>query len=465
MKMPMATPPRSTDRNLDKRQDDDKTVRRVRSRPAMGTLAYWRGKLFRNSYRDRQGNTVEMPEYYVRMRHDGKTRRVRLKSADKDIAAGEALQLAQRLETDGWHAVTSGQARLPGSPTIEEFCEAYSNATEGMPKPPRPVSVATYVRSIKQLCALVGVKQIRDLDRNAIGKAGEAYRAQGRKAGRKESSITNTLAKILRNAAACFSDNAREAMERNGLKLDNPFDGIERSQDIRRFEPLETEMIDRIMADARLLLTGDPDAKDPEKTALAKEHKKNHGRLPQWRDIDFRQPHPDAYAALLLAYGAGLRANEIDKARWEWLVKKGDASFIKIPDEEGGFSPKGGEGRLVRIQPEVLDALIAARHDASPYVIGGNESTGKAVSGLAYRSPNTFRKINLWLRDRGVEKGKARGHPLHTLRKQYGSVVATQHGLFHAQHLLGHKSPIVTSKYYATPTAPPELTHFKIIAK
>ena len=442
-------------------QDGDKTLKRVRVRSGMGTVAYWRGKLFRNSYRDRNGVTIEIPEYYVRMRHEGVTKRVRLHTSDKDQAAEEALRLAGRLERDGWHAVTSGQARLPASPTIEQFCEAYAKATEGIPKPPRAVSVATYVRSLKQLCALAGVKQIRELDRNAIGRAGDVYRAQGRKQGRKESAITNTFAKILRNGAACFSDRAREVMERNGLKIGNPYDGVERSQDIRRFEPLSAEVIDRIMADAPLLLTGDPEAKNPETTPFAKQHKKSHGRLPQWRNVDFRQPHPDAYAALLLAYGAGLRANEIDKARWEWLRTKDDCCFVKIPDEETHFKPKGGEGRSVRVQRELNEALITSRQDASPFVIGGGESTGKAASGLAYRSPDTFRKINLWLRDRGVEKGKARGHPLHTLRKQYGSVVATQHGLFHAQHLLGHKSPVVTSKYYASPTASPELTHFK----
>ncbi len=447
----------------DKRQDNDKTSNRVRVRSGMGTVAYWRAKLFRNSYRDREGKTVEIPEYYVRMRRDGVTKRVRLHTSEKERAAEEALKLAHRLESDGWHAVTSGQARLPASPTIDEFCEAYVKAAEGMQRAPRAISVITYVRSLKQLCALAGVKQIRELDRNTIGKAGDAYRAQARKGGRKESAITNTFAKILRNAAACFSDKAREVLERNGLKLENPFDGVERSQEIKRYEPLKPEVIDLVMADAPLLLAGNPDAKDPTTTAFAKEHKKAHGKLPQWRDIDFRNPHPDAYAALLLAYGAGLRANEIDKARWDWIKEEGHSCFIQIPDEQGDFRPKGGEGRLVRIQREVLDALVKSRNTASPYIIGGNEPSGKAASGLAYRSPDTFRKINLWLRDRGVEKGKARGHPLHTLRKQYGSVIATQHGLFHAQHLLGHKSPVVTSKYYSSPTMVPELTHFKIV--
>ena len=63
--------------------------------------------------------------------------------------------------------------------------------------------------------------------------------------------------------------------------------------------------------------------------------------------------------------------------------------------------------------------------------------------------------LSLWLYRVARDENRLNDPPeLHTLPKQYGSVVATQHGLFHAQHLLGHKSPVVTSKYYATPTMP-----------
>ncbi len=450
----------------DKRQDNDKTPRRIRVRSGEGTVAYWKAKLFRNTYRDRGGRTVEIPEYYARMRHDGVTKRVRLGSSDKDKAAELALALSGRLSTEGWRAVAVGQARLPASPTIDEFCTAYARATESMRKPPRPISVANYVRSLKQLCALAGVRQIRELNKAAIGRAGDEYRLMGRKDRRKGSAITNTWAKVLRNAAACFSANAREIMERNGLKLENPFDGIERSQEIRRFEPLSNEVIHRLMKDFPLLLSGDANANDPASDPASHRFKEDHGRRPQWRDFDYRQPQRDAYVAFLLAFFLGLRANEIDKARWNWIGRTRDGDFrLSVPDEEGSFRPKGGEGRIIPIQKELVTALFGARSGVSRYMIGGPEIAeedvpSKKAQGLTYRNPGTFRKINLWLRERGVESGKARGHPLHTLRKQFGSMVATEHGLFQTQHVLGHKSPLVTSKYYATPTATLKLTHF-----
>jgi len=43
------------------------------------------------------------------------------------------------------------------------------------------------------------------------------------------------------------------------------------------------------------------------------------------------------------------------------------------------------------------------------------------------------------------------------MRKEFGSYVATSFSRFHAQKLLGHSSPNVTSDYYAGLTALPEL--------
>ena len=58
-----------------------------------------------------------------------------------------------------------------------------------------------------------------------------------------------------------------------------------------------------------------------------------------------------------------------------------------------------------------------------------------------------------WLHGMGVTSAK----PCHALRKEFGSYVATSFSLFHAQKLLGHSSPSVTSDYYAGLIGLPEL--------
>ncbi|HUJ43443.1 MAG TPA: hypothetical protein VLW52_07545, partial [Opitutaceae bacterium] len=196
MNAPQETQSVKAGRNPEMCQDGDKTARRIRVRSGEGTVAYWRNRLFRNTYRNRDGKTVEIPEYYVRMRHNGVSRRVRLHNSDKDKAAEEALGLAERLETEGWSAVTSRQARLPASPSIAEFCGLYRKAALSMERQPRNVTISLYCRCLRQICALAGIKQIRELDRAAVEKARDAYRAAARKEKRPESAIQNTLAKV-----------------------------------------------------------------------------------------------------------------------------------------------------------------------------------------------------------------------------------------------------------------------------
>lgn len=75
-----------------------------------------------------------------------------------------------------------------------------------------------------------------------------------------------------------------------------------------------------------------------------------------------------------------------------------------------------------------------------------------ATASIPYRCRETLRVVNAWLRERGVEAEEVRGNPLHRLRKQFGSEVATGFGLFAAQKPLGCSSPAVTSKYYAAQT-------------
>lgn len=454
MNMPNRTNQSTLNSNMESCQDSAKTQRPARARSGMATVAYWRDRLYNNSYKDRNGKTVIMPEYYVRLRHDGVTKQVRLDYSDRDKAAQQALDKFLRLEKEGWQVINSRLSRWPASPTIDEFCSFYREATASMERAPRNVSITTYCRCLRQIAKLAGAKRIRELNGEAIERARDAYRAKARETGRTDSGIQNTLAKMLRNAAACFSVEARAVMQRKGFVADNPFAGIRRTQEIQPVSPLPRAVVDRIYKEAHLLRDGDP------KAVAVKLKQRKAGRAP----IDFRTPHPAAYAALLLAIGAGLRANEIDKARWSWLMlnESGDC-FVEI-GAESDFMPKGGSLRRVKIQQSVYDALTALRTDmASPYILGGAERETESENGETYRCPNALRTVSAWLRTRGVEKGRARGNPLHCLRKQFGSEVATAFGLFAAQKLLGHSSPTVTARYYAAQTELPALTHVRIV--
>jgi integrase len=437
-------------------------VRKTRS--GQSTVNYWKAKLFTNSF-SKNGITYDIPEYYVRLRYDGITKKVRLHTSDKDEAAQEALMLFERLSKEGWNAVRKGQSRLAGSFTIEEFCESFKNAVRSMDDAPRSISVNQYIRHLRQICSLAGITRLQELTPQAIEKARDKYKALGREANRSEASIQNSLGIIIRNAAACFSKKARVIMERHGLSCENPFAGIPKSQRIEPVAAISEKILARIWSELPLLRDGDPKvkAKAASSRDYIKIYRKTHnGKAPRWLPIDYSKPHPEAYCAILLALGLGLRANEIDKARWSWIKfdSKGDCIFEVR--KEIDFTPKGGSTRFVRMPVDMYTELEKARTSLeSTYILGGTEKENTEVFG--YRRRSALRIAAAWLRDMGVETGKLRGNPLHRLRKQFGSEVATSFGLFQAQKLLGHSSPTVTAKYYAAQTNLPDLTHVRIL--
>lgn len=457
------TPPAAA-YNPEKRQVNDKTAKRARVRSGQGTVAYWKAKLFRNTYRDRDGNTVEIPEFYVRVRHAGLTRRIRLGTSDKDKAAEEALSRSERVFAEGWGVETSRLARMPLSPSIEDFCAAYGKAVQAMESPPRSITVAQYLRHLRQICRLAGVRTLRELTTPAIERARDKYRAKARADGRKDAQIQNSLGIIIRNASACFSADARAALARQGIKIEaNPFHGIRRFQKIETVKALDRAIIERIIRELPLLRDGDPDAEEPNLKRFAKAYRKKHGNnQPRWMPIDYTKPHPEAFRAILLGIGLGLRANEIDKARWGWIKRTSDGRDVIEISEEDDFRPKGGSTRIVPIERSLLLKLLETRKDASPYIIGGQGSASVEKNGFGYRCREVLRVVNDWLRLRGVESDSVRGNPLHALRKEFGSVVATEYGLFTAQKLLGHSSPTVTAKYYAAHTELPVMNHVRI---
>ena len=53
--------------------------------------------------------------------------------------------------------------------------------------------------------------------------------------------------------------------------------------------------------------------------------------------------------------------------------------------------------------------------------------------------------MNEWLRIHGVDALK----PLHTMRKEIGSIIASEHGIFEASRYLRHSDIRITSAIYA----------------
>lgn len=151
----------------------------------------------------------------------------------------------------------------------------------------------------------------------------------------------------------------------------------------------------------------------------------------------------EAFKVLLLCLYAGLRRNEADKLRWHSIdFKRG---IIRI-EAHADFSPKAetslGE---VPLDTEVIAILsgMRAREPKAEYVLAG-ETVNSDSAWRQYRAEKTFARLNAWLRMNGVKSQK----PLHSLRKEAGSLVCKQGGLFAASRFLRHADVAITAMHY-----------------
>ncbi|MEX2578808.1 MAG: tyrosine-type recombinase/integrase [Verrucomicrobiales bacterium] len=387
--------------------------------------------------------------YSMRLMHKGKRRRFSTGHTSIKDAKAKAKAIMADIQSRGFEEATRIHSKrrdqIPLNPTIEEFTELYRTVCSEFDRPPSRATRERYIRSLERIAESTGVRRIASLDERKVDEFKRRYLANGRKAKRVDQSIRITLNGILRNAASLFSTQALQSFRRKGLELENPFRGAQiRGIKIKPYSPLPREIVETIWKDSAKLRDGDPDADPPPEEVRPRDA------------IDFRQPHRDSYALLLLELGLGLRRNEADKARWDWFSKDGAGRrFIEVR-EDPHFRPKSGESRVIPVDNALWEALVEVKENEE-FVVDGHAPEElrpeKDKKSATYRCDQAHRVFVAWLRKMGVDDPK----PCHRLRKEFGSFVSTTFGLFYAQRFLGHSSPSVTSAYYAGLTDFPQL--------
>jgi integrase len=154
------------------------------------------------------------------------------------------------------------------------------------------------------------------------------------------------------------------------------------------------------------------------------------GRIEEWK-------------AFLLCLFAGLRRAEVDCLLWKQVDFEKQAVSIQ---ETWAFHPKTATScGDVPLDPEISDAIKETLAVSSgDFVLAGGEPKPESARPY-YRAEATWEALGAWLRDKGIAGHK----PLHTLRKEAGSQIATTRGIFAASKFLRHRDIAVTVKHYA----------------
>ena len=160
-------------------------------------------------------------------------------------------------------------------------------------------------------------------------------------------------------------------------------------------------------------------------------------------DEDLKASDPACHAIFLLAVAAGLRRKEIDLL--EWSSFRWEENAIRIQPTKF-FHPKS-EDSLGEIQVDEEVMAVFREYNANakgPFVIPSPLSPKAVLRGDFYRCKRHFQRLSAWLRRQGVTDEK----PLHTLRKEFGSLVNRAHGIHAASKALRHADINVTNNFY-----------------
>ncbi len=386
------------------------------------------------------------PYLHVRVRVEGKRRLFSTGETSQKAAKAKARAILADIKSRGFEEAITLHARkkkevIGSDPTIEELGKFYECNLRLFDKAPSPETARYYASMLARIGILAGVSRISDLTTDAIQKVKTKYLKLAEKQGRDRESAVTTLAAMIRNAAGVFSRQSLEVFRQQGLEITNPFAGTRvRGVKVKSYSPMSRELVASIWTKASLLRDGDPDAGPPDEDDRS--------------GTDFRKSQPAVFALLILELGLGLRRNEADKARWDWIFQASDGRRYLEVRETVDFKTKSRQSRVIPLAEEVWESLKFLKEDDSVFVVPGPAAAKPSLKlQRTYRCRKSHEALAFWLKKAGVTEQK----PCHALRKEFGSYVATSFSLFHAQKLLGHSTPAVTSAYYASLTDLPDL--------
>lgn len=395
----------------------------IKSRHPKTDVRHWREKLI----------TRGSDEYHIRICFAGVPGTWPLKTANAEQAAMKARDIWLSLQTHGLEATEAKFKPWTVEPanksavTVGEFIGAVKAVAVV-----RPTTFTTYERKLRflvsQIAKVRGTRKrhdyvhggaakwrdqvdkfpLADLTPDKVKQWRTSYIGRFDSQPLKRGSAQQTAASIIRSAKALFSP---KVIRHLGIALPSPlpFDGVDLGKRPR------TRYKSKV--NAPLLAT------------MA------HQEL---KDTD-----PEQFKIFLLAFGAGMRRSEIDRLTWKQF--NWTRGTITIESSEYGTVKTESSADEIDVGADLLDYFKQAMAKSkSEFVIESKAAPTAAPHWNRYRCDGHFKAMLEWLRSKGIT---AR-NPLHTLRKEFGSLINQQFGIFAASAALRHSNITITREAY-----------------
>lgn len=159
---------------------------------------------------------------------------------------------------------------------------------------------------------------------------------------------------------------------------------------------------------------------------------------------ELKNTQPEAFKIYLLALGAGLRRGEIDCLTWEQFDF--ESCTLSVEVNQYGGTKTDSSAEIIDLSTDVAAYFEAERERSNSEFVIESAADPKAHSKHwnHYRCGGHFRALINWLRSQGVTDHT----PIHSLRKEFGSLINKEFGIFAASAALRHSNIGITRAHY-----------------
>lgn len=399
---------------------------------------YWREKVAKRN----RGDGADA-SYSVQIQYSGKRSRFPLNTANKSAAAEKAAKIYKDLLAHGWDATL--KIHNPNRRRLSQRVEG--NTFIDRPTIGDVIEQATFISTARPSTLNGYVKALRKIvsDIRGIPKAGKY---DGRSGGSKtwQERIDATLLDELTTDKIIQWKNSFLKVENDGApkalrSRTNTCNTLLRCAKALFAKKTRRLLADRMRLPDRIPFDEVPMAKPPSSRYQSKIDAK---KLMKAAREELAPEQPEEYKIFLLALVCGLRRSEIDKLLWvafdfeKRVLRIENTQYHALKSEDSAGEIDLGEDMV---------AYFRSQYDVakSEFVIASPNRPRTPNSGTRhYRCTLHFGNLGEWLRTQGGNVQK----PIHELRKEAGSLIAAEYGIFEASRFLRHSDIRITSSTY-----------------
>jgi integrase len=410
---------------------------RLRSKSAFTasrfSVDYWRDRVFRPNYHG-GGDTHEVQEWYAQIQFAGIRKKVGLVTNNKEEACRKATRFYTTLRAKGWEAahkeLSPSREQVPGGlVTVGNFIEKIRPLADV-----RPRTFEVYAYALRKIAReTMGVKDSTKRKYDPIAKGW-----------RKETDLL-PLIKLTPELISLWKEKVLSEAEQNPLALQRTRRNI--NSFARNARALFNKKLLKKLAKQGLVMpTPLPfDGFELEPQGSTKyDSKIDASKMLNKAKTELKTTEPEVWKVILLALGAGLRRSEIDSLCWGQV----DFELFEVHVVNHAFfqaKTLDSEGKVF-VDPALIAELKNFRNEdvTKPVVNTEIPFRQKTSSAQFYRCQQTFEKVTAWLRANGV----AGERPLHTLRKEFGSIICASGDIHTASRQLRHSNLATTAAFY-----------------